>query len=1039
MELNFLDEEEDENIDSSNNNIQIESDELKGISNQIFNYYNRNKEDINISLNMFNFSKLCRIFRILYYKYGKEYKDDIFEISKFLASPKDRSLKLNKSFVEKIINEQKFSLKILDDNETFFYRESDELTNFFVLFYICFITHTHICIEGNTGVGKTACAKALSKILKENHDISNYVIFSFHKETEPNDFYGTLTINKNNLIFCKGSLTNSFISNNIFIADELNLTSDTTMNSIGPILEEHFNCNIYIPGLSERMKINKNFFFVCCQNFSTVLGRKQLPNLLKRRIKFINYPDNSSNSFQNICVNINKKICEDYNKNNVINDEDAKKFGIFIQKFNEINTNILYNLNLRDIKKIFKRIYYQEDNKKDYQGFNHYFNIFFYILGQTKSKDKNNLTKKLIPLLAEIFNDSNDLVNQKNKIFIMLEKCLESKTELVEIEEENKKNIYLIKDKCKINVNSLITLNMDIYKNLNTFLESLFFAKLTLTDEPILLLGQRGYKTYLANLLFSNNEIIDLIPETKINQLLGASLFLNKRDSILFYLKHFFNMTLERPENEKKFIKFETTIDSEGKIKNNEDKQFILKCLENVPNEEKQRLQICNNLFEKIFDFQEYNFLENLKLVFNPSIITKAYLWNRNLILKNISNLDTSILERFNEFFSEYQTLTLNEDIHQTFTDKENKTLKLKNIRIIATSNPGYENKISETISSRFTIIEVNLYEKKEEDFVLRLYSKENNLLIEEKDYEIIEDFCIAYSKGFNDEISLNQKLIFLKIISNMNKNKNNINNKNNNTNLAIYMIIKGILNDRANNITKLKNILNDINIDNYKDNDKILKIEDKNIVSQNTKLSLIKVENQNNSIDEKIYLSKEFCELVDIIHFSIFNNIGLIIEGENGQGKKTAINYISNILGYKVLNIYLNEITKIEELIGSMAIEKDKTGDLRIKNIETDFVKTLLNKEYSIIVFHNINKASFAIIEQIANLYKKICIFDCNGNKKYPKYDNLFFISLFSNEKGIKGKEYLLSKKNLNHFYLREKIKFLINYLMKLKKKKWN
>ena len=178
-------------------------------------------------------------------------------------------------------------------------------------------------------------------------------------------------------------------------------------------------------------------------------------------------------------------------------------------------------------------------------------------------------------------------------------------------------------------------------------------------------------------------------------------------------------------------------------------------------------------------------------MVFNPSIITKAYLWNRNLILKNISNLDTSVLERFNEFFSEYQTLTLNEDIHKTFTEDNDKVLRLKNIRIIATSYPGYENKISETISSRFTIIEVNSYEKEEENRILRLYSNNKKLLIKEEDFETIENFCTLYEEKFKNNISLNQKLILLKIIS-------NLNNIDNNANLAIFMIIKGILKSRT-------------------------------------------------------------------------------------------------------------------------------------------------------------------------------------------------------------------------------------------------
>ena len=99
--------------------------------------------------------------------------------------------------------------------------------------------------------------------------------------------------------------------------------------------------------------------------------------------------------------------------------------------------------------------------------------------------------------------------------------------------------------------------------------------------------------------------------------------------------------------------------------------------------------------------------LENLVLEFNPGLITYAYLGRENLIIKNLSYLDTSIIERFNELFSESQIITLNEDIHKTFTEKKDKILKLDHIRLISTSYPEYENKLSEAMLSRLTLLEV--------------------------------------------------------------------------------------------------------------------------------------------------------------------------------------------------------------------------------------------------------------------------------------------------------------------------------------------
>ena len=170
------------------------------------------------------------------------------------------------------------------------------------------------------------------------------------------------------------------------------------------------------------------------------------------------------------------------------------------------------------------------------------------------------------------------------------------------------------------------------------------------------------------------------------------------------------------------------------------------------------------NKFTKKENQIEKCILDDIILEYKPGIITKSYLGQNNLLLKNISKLDTSVLERFNEFFSESQILTLNEDIHNTFSDKKNKKLKLSTIRTIATSYSGTENKISETISSRFTIIQMNPYNEDEENVVLNLYSKDNHININEKFLNVIEKFSKNYYKMFSEKLYLNQKKIILDI-----------------------------------------------------------------------------------------------------------------------------------------------------------------------------------------------------------------------------------------------------------------------------------
>ena len=58
--------------------------------------------------------------------------------------------------------------------------------------------------------------------------------------------------------------------------------------------------------------------------------------------------------------------------------------------------------------------------------------------------------------------------------------------------------------------------------------------------------------------------------------------------------------------------------------------------------------------------------------------------------------------------------MSLIEDIYNTFTSDNNKEIIFNTSnRVLATANDGYENKLSEVILSRFTIINVENYKIK--------------------------------------------------------------------------------------------------------------------------------------------------------------------------------------------------------------------------------------------------------------------------------------------------------------------------------------
>ena len=59
------------------------------------------------------------------------------------------------------------------------------------------------------------------------------------------------------------------------------------------------------------------------------------------------------------------------------------------------------------------------------------------------------------------------------------------------------------------------------------------------------------------------------------------------------------------------------------------------------------------------------------------------------------------------------------------------------------------------------------------------------------------------------------------------------------------------------------------------------------------------------NSTDifKNVYFTRKFAEICDLIHFSCSLHIPLILEGDAGQGKKTAINLMSQFFELEIIN----------------------------------------------------------------------------------------------------------------------------------------
>ena len=125
----------------------------------------------------------------------------------------------------------------------------------------------------------------------------------------------------------------------------------------------------------------------------------------------------------------------------------------------------------------------------------------------------------------------------------------------------------------------------------------------------------------------------------------------------------------------------------------------------------------------------------------------------------------------------------------------------------------------------------------------------------------------------------------------------------------------------------------------------------------------------------DKIIYTGIFNELVDLIHFGICINKPLILEGSSGQGKQTAINYISKILNYQVENIIITKSFSVNDLFKKTVIDTKK-NEVELIDIETQlFVKfhekdNGINKQRFLFVFHNINYAESDVLSKLSEIF---------------------------------------------------------------------
>ena len=925
---------------------------------------NPKKQD-NIYLSNYSMSsigKFCfSIFKLLTKFKDKTFKEEelvdlIFDLL-FLKNPDNIKIK-NFPSINEIILKMLSDFKNDEENieEKYSFDSSENLNNFVEIVYLSSLINIYLCVESPPGYGKTTAARAIAE-MRENGNGKKFYIQTFHSSTYPTDLYGSSSIINGQINFNEGPLTRALIEGKFFIADELNISPMTTILSIVPALELIFDANIYVPGMcafKKKFNISSNFFLIICQNNVGIIGRIELPSILQKKIRKIHYPTLNVEEIQQICIDIDKFLSSRNNER--IGEEKSKQIG---KCMHEINEKKIFHekWSLRDVSKLIGRLQYQKKNGNIYEGFELQHNILFFALSRYNIEEKKKYLDKFCDLLM---NKETLELTQKDK-----DELIESFFSNVELKEEQtndfisfilkKKNLSIILKQYDLNEDNQIKEKTNIYRSiqgLKNLLESLFQMKLTNFNEPLLIIGPSCYKTFASSIILEDAKTINLNRESTISQLLGSPLFFSKVEHRNFCLDQIYEILKETNKTQilNDAENWESNKDNiEKKI--NDIISFNKEM--NIP---KYKIDLVNNIKKKLFYQNRENRIIDLKMDFKPGLILSAIFTDKFLILKNISKVKTSVLERFNELLSDKNIITLTEDTTNTFTSKEEKEIKgYNNFRIIGTSSINDEISLSESILSRFTIIAIENYLEDEEKSVLEVKAGERNKEEGKKDVEYIYSCkcSLTFSEILNC-ISISKKLDLIR------------NSHESNLNLSLFICENG---KKESNV---KELYEKYKIKEFEDNVIPFELSDNKIISKRTGLSN-DLYDQNIILSNKVYFTNTFSELCELIHFACALRIPLILDGEIGQGKKTAINLMAEVLGLTVIHQVLSKSTKYEELFMKMMILENKDNEPYIKYEKTEITKSL--EEYNskkIIIFDEINNTTLSILDNLTSIFNQ-------------------------------------------------------------------
>ena len=858
------------NLDNQLDNINKEN--LKELVHVLF-YKNEQNKDLFSKIELEN-EKLLNLISYLSEKLYKTLQESKFnlsikDIARLLFSLK-KIIKLEylqnidykklTTFIYDILfNEEQFNIDIeikqailnhLKKNFTyndFIFEKNINLENIIVIVYTSFLIKLPVCIMGPKGIGKTVFLKFMIDILKEEKEFRFYPYYNNKLEN-----IGQEMINKNN----NNPLLESAKEGYIFIADEIDISSESKNSLLIPFLDPMNNKNIFIPSMNQSINFEEKFYFIASQTYQEISSNEFFEKLLqgiiiqkndifsniKKNIKIIKYPELND---KNILDIIRKKNYSIYSEKKFSNEEKSfiAKFILKYNNFIDENTINLKQWSLKDIDKILKKInkLLHQDNFLNFKFYHFIYFIFFSSIPKNELlKEYNYLNKKrsLKLILHDIFIKTFELDNENSK---ELEICFFDK---IKFDIKNKiimkgniglkiPNDYLTKNFEKLNIDDTI---YQIY-------DSIFKLNLYTYEEPIILLGPSSYRIDLLKLHFGNNnfKIIYCEQESEIDKLLNI-----------------IKEPLNGENNNYELIN-----------NNNIDFHKIISLSKNYP--------IISELINKTL--KESIIDKVSKFMVRQGSIIWYILRSESIVLKNIHKFP------FEKSYNLNLLIYINDWFHQNFSF---------GINLIGICPDIILKNIHKNILSEFSIFCVEEYDSEAKFKFIDNYSRALN---------ITEEFINLIKCDYQKKMFKNIKNLkfFIKIFSKMNE-KNKEFKYNYNYLQSLFLMKKSV------EIEKIyeKKVSSLYNSNNY-------------IFSSASKLKIPILKNDKHDdieLKKDIIYTPLINKFLDIIHLAICTNTPLVLEGYPGEGKKKAINYVKSLLNYKIRNIFITKYFTMNDWI---------------------------------------------------------------------------------------------------------------------------